>query len=97
MNMVIKGMAEASKQIAEEEPNPFKEQYGEILPKDVEKNCSGYFVRENLIPYKVNGEKLVAQIAQLKDQILIGKFMGQKPYPCEMESWLQTLNLKHSL
>lgn len=30
----------------------------------------------------------------MKDQILITKFIGPKPVPHEMESWLQTLHQK---
>lgn len=76
--VMIEVMVEGSKQIVVEELNPFKEKYGEILPTYLESNFSGFFAWNKVIPFKVNSEKLIARIANLKDQILIGKFVGPK-------------------
>lgn len=85
LEAVIEEMAEASKQIAKDALNPFKKQVGECLLEDVERNFSGFLVRKEAVPFKVNSGKLVARIARLKDQILIAKFVGPKPAPQTME------------
>lgn len=88
---MIEIMAE-SKQTAEGELNPFKEQIGEILPPNLELNFSGFLVRKDAITFKVDTHKLNARIALLRDQLLIAKFIGIKPPIQEMNVWLQTLN-----
>lgn len=67
MEVVLENMAQVSEKTADEAPNPFKEQLGEILLADVERNYSGFLVREKAISFKVNSEKLVACIAILKE------------------------------
>lgn len=92
MKKVIKAMAESNKQTPEEELNPFKGNHGEIPPKNVERNFNGFRIRKNVVPFKVNSEKLVAHIALLKEHIVIAKFLGPKPTPQILEKWLETLN-----
>ena len=89
---VVEGMAEASQQSRGGDFNPFKGQNGEILPSNLERSFSGFLVRKDAIKFKVNYEKLLARIAMLKDQLLIGKFVGPKPLPQEMRMWIQALN-----
>ena len=91
---VIEGMAEVSQQSREGDFNTFKGQNGEILPSNLERSYSGFLVRKDAIKFRVNSEKLLAQIAMLKDQLLIGKFVGPKPHPQEMRMWIQALNQK---
>lgn len=81
---VIEVMAEAS-QTTMGDLNPFKEQYGEILPPNLERNFSGFLMRKDAIVFKVNKEKLAARIALLKDQLLLAKFVGPKPTSQEMD------------
>ena len=90
---VIGVMAQANQQIVGDF-NPFIEQFGEILPPNLERNFSGFFMRKNAIVFKVNPDKLAARIAILKEQLLIAKFVGPKPTSQEMEMWLITLNLE---
>lgn len=80
MDVKIENMAQGSKLEAEGKLNSFREQPSEILPKDVERNHSGFLVRKNAISFKVDDLKLGNHITFLKDQILIAKFMGPKPY-----------------
>lgn len=80
---VIEVMAEASQTILGD-LNPFKEEYGEILPSNLEKNFSGFLMRKDAIVFKVNMDKLAARIALLKDQLLIAKFVGPKPTSQDM-------------
>jgi len=89
---IIEVLAEASKQISGNQLNPFKEQYGEILPGKLERNFSGFLVRKDAITFKVDTQKLNARIALLKEQLLIAKFLGPKPAPQDLERWLTTLN-----
>ena len=58
----------------------------------MERSFSGFLVRKDAIKFKVNSQKLLARIAMLKDQLLIGKFVGPKPLPQEMRMWIQALN-----
>lgn len=51
---MIEVMAEVSKQIAGEDLNPYKSQVGEILPLNLARNFSGFFVRKDAIRFKVN-------------------------------------------
>ena len=89
---VIDLMAEANNQISKGELNPFKEQIGEVLPPNLERNFSGFLMRKDAVTFKVDTQKLNARIAMLKDQLLIAKFVGTKPPIQEMNAWLQTLN-----
>ena len=89
---VIGALADANNQIEEGVLNPFKEQYGETLPPNLERSFSGFLVRNDALKVRVNSEKLLARIAMLKDQLLIGKFVGPKPNPQAMRMWIQTLN-----
>ena len=90
---VIGVMTQANQQIVGDF-NPFIEQFGEILPPNLERNFSGFFMRKDAIVFKVNPDKLAARIAILKEQLLIAKFVGPKPTSQEMEMWLITLNLE---
>lgn len=74
------------------ELNPFKGHNGEILPTNLERSFSGFLVRKEAIKFKVNTKKLLARIEELKDQLLIGKFVGPKPPPQAMNLWIQALN-----
>ena len=89
---VIEGLAEARYQTSRGDLNPFKGQSGEILPINLERSFSGFLVRKEAIKFKVNTEKLLARIEMLKDQLLIGKFVGPKPSPQAMKLWIQALN-----
>jgi hypothetical protein len=89
---VIEVMAEVNTRIFKNDLNPFKAQVGEILPSNLERNFSGFLVRKDAISFKVNSEKLQTRIQLLKDQLLIGKFVGPKPQIQDMHKWLQTLN-----
>ena len=91
---VIEGLAEASQQILGGDLNPFKGHCGEILPSNVERSFSGFLVKTDAIQFKVNTKKLLARIEILKDQLLIGKFVGPKPAPQAMKLWIQALNLE---
>ena len=88
---VIEILAEASQQIGGD-LNPFKGQCGEILPPNLERSFKGFLVRKDAVKFKVNTEKLLARIEVLKDQLLIGKFVGPKPPPQAMRLWIQALN-----
>lgn len=94
MEVVIESMVEGSRQVEEGRLNPFKEQLGETLPKDVERNYNNFFIRKNAILFKVDSEKLVNRIALLKDHILIARFMGTKPDQKALNSWFLDLNKK---
>ena len=89
---VIEVLAEASNQGTRDELNPFKEQYGEILPPNMERNFCGFLVRNDAITFKVNLQKLSERIAMLKDQLLIAKFIGPKPTIQDLKLWIQDLN-----
>ena len=84
---VIEILAEASQQNGED-VNPFKGQCGEILPPNLERSFRGFLVRKDAVKFKVTTEKLLACIEVLKDQLLIGKFMGTKPPPQAMRMWI---------
>ena len=84
---MIEGLAEASQQIAGGDLNPFKGHIGEILPSNLERSFSGFLVKTKAMQFKVNTEKLLARIEELKDQLLIGKFVGSKPPPQAMKQW----------
>ena len=89
---VIEELAQASNPEHEGHFNPFREQVGEILPTNLERNFSGFLVRKDAITFKVDPLKVNARIARLKEQLLIGKFVGPKPTLQDMEQWLQALN-----
>ena len=91
---VIEALAQASQQIWEGQLNPFKEQVGEILPTNLERNFSGFLVRKDAITFKVDPLKVKARIALLKEQLLIAKFVGPKPPFQDLARWLQDLNHK---
>ena len=91
---VIEVLAEASKQILGDQLNPFKEQAGEILPGNMERNFSGFLVMKDAITFKVNTEMLNARIALLKEQLLIAKKLEPKPTPQDLVKWLTSLNQK---
>lgn len=92
-DVVIEGLAEASHQIFGGDHNPFKGHIGEILPTNLERSFSGFLVRKEALKFKVNTEILLARIEILRDQLLIGKFVGPKPPPQAMKPWiLQALN-----
>ena len=90
-DVVIEVLAEASNQISRDLLNPFKEQVGEVLPTNLERNISGFLVRKDVVFFKVDSQKLNARIALLKEQLLIAKFLGPKPTLQDMERWLQAL------
>ena len=91
---VIEGLVEASQRIEGGDFNPFKGHSGEILPSNLERSFSGFLVKIEAIQFKVNTEKFLARIEVLKDQLLIGKFVGPKPPPQAMKLWSQALNLE---
>ena len=63
-----------------------------ILSSNLERSFSGFLVRKDAVKFKINTEMLLARITLLKDQLLIGKFVGPKPPPQAMRLWIQTLN-----
>ena len=63
LEAVIEALVEVSQQISERDLNPFKEQIGEILPSNLERNFSGFLIRKDAIPFKVDSEKLRVRIA----------------------------------
>ena len=89
---VIEGLAESRHQNSRGNLNPFKGHSGEILPTNLEISFSGFLMRKEVIKFKVNTEMLLARIDVLKDQLLIGKFVGPKPSPQTMKLWIQALN-----
>ena len=89
---VIEELAQASEHTHEGHFNPFREQYGEILPTNLERNFSGFLVRKDAITFKVDPLKVKERIAFLKDQLLIAKFVGPKPTFQDMDQWLEGLN-----
>lgn len=89
---VIEVLAEASQQISGDQLNPFKEQAGEVLPGNMERNFSGFLVRKDAITFKVDTGMLNARIALLKEQLLIAKFLGPKPPPQDLVKWITALN-----
>ena len=89
---VIEVLAEASKQILGDQLNPFKEQAGEILPSNMERNFSGFLVRKDAITFKVDTGMLNARIALLKEQLLIAKILGPKPTSTDPIKWITALN-----
>ena len=91
---VIEEMAEANDLDNEGALNPFRGYNGETLPSNLERSFSGFLVRCDAIKLKVDSEKLHARIAMLRDQLLIGKFVGPKPKPQAMKQWIQTVNLE---
>lgn len=76
MEGVIEAMAKGSNQTMEKELNPFKEKHGEILPKDIERNFSGFLIRKIVVPFKIDSVKLIARIALLKDMDPNSKVYG---------------------
>jgi hypothetical protein len=89
---VIEVLAEANQRLTGEEPNPFKGYHGEVLPPNLDRSCSGFLVRKYALKFKVDTEKVLARIAELKDQLLICKFVGPKPPLHTMRLWIQALN-----
>ena len=89
---MIEGLAEASHQTSGGDLNPFQGHSGKILPSNLERSFSGFLVRTEAIQFKVNTEMLLARIEDLKNQLLIGKFVGSKPSPQAMKLWIQALN-----
>ena len=91
-DVVIEVLANANHWIDGEDPNPFKGYQGEVLPSNLERSFIGFLVRKYAIKFQVNTEKLLARIAELKDQLLICKSVGPKPPPHAMRLWIQALN-----
>ena len=89
---VIEELAQASDHGHEGHFNPFREQVGEVLPTNLERNFSGFLVRKDAITFKVDPVKVNARIALLKEQLLIAKFVDPKPTFQDMDQWLQGLN-----
>ena len=89
---VIEVLAQASNHVHEGQLNPFREQVGEILPTNLERNFSDFLVRKDAITFTVDPRKVNARIALLKDQLVIAKFVGPKPTFQDMDRWLQALN-----
>ena len=94
VEVVIEVLAQASSHVHEGQLNPFREQVGEILPTNLERNFSGFLVRKDAITFKVDPMKVNARIALLKEQLVIAKFVGPKPTFQDMDQWLQALNQK---
>ena len=61
IDALIEVMAKANNYISREDLNSFKEQRGEILPSNLERNVSSFLIREDAI---VNTPKLLARIPQ---------------------------------
>ena len=58
----------------------------------MERSFSGFLVRKEAIKFTINTQKLLARIDVLKDQLLIGKFVGPKPSPHAKKLWIQAAN-----
>ena len=93
---VIKLLAQASDHVHEGHFHPFREQVGEVLSTNLERNFSGFLVRKDAITFEVDPMKVSAHIALLKDQLLIAKFVGPKPTLQDMDRWFQALNQRTS-
>ena len=89
---VIEVLAEANNQGSGDELNPCKEQHGEDLPSNMERNFCGFLVRKDAITFKIYSQKLNERIALLKDQLPIAKFIGPKPSIQDLKLWIQDLN-----
>lgn len=94
MDATIKVMAEASQYTSEDALNSFYAHFGEILRANIERNFSGFLVRKDAIPFKLNSQKSLAWMVFLKAQLVIAKFVGHKPSLQGLEAWLQDLNLE---
>lgn len=92
--VVIGYVAETSHDAEKGSFNPFRAQKGEILPSNVERNFNGFFVRKEAITFKVDTKKLLSRIVELKEQLVIAKFVGPKPNPKVLDIWIQKLNQK---
>lgn len=77
---VIEVIDEASQAKFEDELNPFWAQSGGKHPLVVEMIFSGFLVREEVVTFKVDSQKLLEQIAFWKGQLVITKLVGPKPY-----------------
>lgn len=92
VDAVLGAMAEASNQVAKDGLNPFRAQSGEILPTNLERNVNGFLIRKDAILFTIDSQKLLKRITLLKEQLVIGKFVGPKPNAQGMEMWIQNLN-----
>ena len=79
-DVVIEVIDEASQTGSEDELNPFWAQSGGKHPLVVEMIFSGFLVREEVVTFKVDSQKLLEQIAFWKGQLVITKLVGPKPY-----------------
>ena len=61
-DVVITGLAEASKHAVDGGLNPFTGHIGEILPPNLERHFSSFLVRNHAIKFKVNTQMLLAHI-----------------------------------
>lgn len=50
---VIEVMAKTSQGTSGNGPNPFRAQFGEILPIDVQRNFIGFLVEKDTVPFKL--------------------------------------------
>ena len=76
---VIEVIAKASQTGFEDDLNPIWAQSGEKLPLDVERNFSGFLVKKEVVTFKIDSQKLLKHIVNLKDQLVITKLVGPKP------------------
>ena len=92
LEAVMEVLAEVNHQIDGENPNPFKDYHGEVLPSNLDRSFSGFLVRKDAIEFQVDTGKLLACIAELKNQLLMCKFVVSKSPLHAMRLWIQALN-----
>lgn len=88
----LQGLAKASNHILEGQLNLYKGLVGEVSPTNLERNFSGFLVRNDAITFRVDIQKVKAHIALWNEQLLIAKFVDRTPTLQDMEMWLQALN-----
>lgn len=86
VDAIIEVMTETSQGSLKGALNPFRARIGEILLSNFEKNFSDFLVSKDAVNFKVD-----SHIALLKNEVVITKFLGPKPNPQALETWLQTL------
>lgn len=89
---VIEGKEGIDKMLRTSKLYPFRCQFGEMLPSNVEMNLSGVLVSKDVILYKVDIGQFLVCTELLKDQLLIAKFINSEARPHIMEIWLKALN-----
>lgn len=61
-DVVIELLAEASQHISKDVIDPCRTHIGEVFPLNVERNLSGFFIKKDGVPLKVDFQKLLSHI-----------------------------------